>query len=211
MYLAKFLRTPFLRNTPGRLFLLLVFQKQPTEVFYEKRCSWKFLKIHRKTPLVAKSSKHLFYRTPLDDCFWLFPATLLKWGTANNGWKTLNEYSLSRNTNLRGTVQVYHFFFRQDKLSVYISVDLHCLLSEVAVRVEVFCEKGVLKDFVHFIGKHLCWSLFLIKLQAWHLFWRTSANDCLRTTLASLAVTYPFYFYIQHLLPQIFWPTDNLR
>ena len=59
--------------------------------------------------------KHLFYRTSLDDCFWLFRATLLKWGTANSVWKTSDEYSLSRNTNLRNTVQVYHFFFRQDK------------------------------------------------------------------------------------------------
>ena len=59
--------------------------------------------------------KHLFYRTSLDDCFWLFRATLLKWGTANSVWKTSDEYSLSRNTNLRNTVQVDHFFFRQDK------------------------------------------------------------------------------------------------
>ena len=27
-------------------------------------------------------------------------------------------------------------------------------------------KKGVLKDFVNFIEKHLCWSLFLIKLQS---------------------------------------------
>ena len=56
--------------------------------------------------------KHLFYRTPLDDCFWLFRAMLLKWGTANNVWKTSYEYSLSRNTNLRSTVQIRHFFFQ---------------------------------------------------------------------------------------------------
>ena len=31
---------------------------------------------------------------------------------------------------------------------------------------EVFYKKGVLKNFVKFTGKHLCWSLFLIKLQA---------------------------------------------
>ena len=51
--------------------------------------------------------KHLFYRTPLDDCFWFFRAKLLKWGTAKNVWKISDEYSLSRNTNLRSTVQVY--------------------------------------------------------------------------------------------------------
>ena len=32
---------------------------------------------------------------------------------------------------------------------------------------KVFYKKGVLKNFVNFTGKHLCWSLFLINLQAW--------------------------------------------
>ena len=35
----------------------------------------------------------------------------------------------------------------------------------------------------------MCWSLFLIKLQGWHLFWRTSSNDCFCTALAPLTVT----------------------
>ena len=108
---------------------------------------WKkvFLKIsensQENTFGLRNFQKHLFYRTPLDDCFWLFRATLLKWGTANSVWKTSDEYSLSRNTNLRSTVQVYHFFFRQDKLSVYVFIGLHCLLREAAIRVEVFCKK----------------------------------------------------------------------
>ena len=29
------------------------------------------------------------------------------------------------------------------------------------------CSKSVLKDFVNFTGKHLCWSLFSIKLKSW--------------------------------------------
>ena len=29
---------------------------------------------------------------------------------------------------------------------------------------EVFCKKGVFKNLANFTGKHLCWSLFLIKL-----------------------------------------------
>ena len=61
-------------------------------------------------------------------------------------------------------------------------------------------KKGVLKDFVNFIGKYLCWSLFLIQLQAWHLFWRTSATEWFcnssRTTHCYLSVL----LYIQHLL-----------
>ena len=107
---------------------------------------WKkvFLKIlqnsQENTFGLRNFQKHLFYRTPLDDCFWLFRATLIKWNTANSVWKTSDKYSLSRNTNLRSTVQVYHFFFQQDKLSVYVFIGLHCLLLEAAIRVEVFCK-----------------------------------------------------------------------
>ena len=61
-------------------------------------------------------------------------------------------------------------FFQQDKLSVYFFIGLHYLLPEAAIRVEVFCKKGVLIDFVNFLGKHLCWSISLTKFQAWHLF-----------------------------------------
>ena len=32
---------------------------------------------------------------------------------------------------------------------------------------EVFCERVVFKNFAIFTGRHLCWSSFLIKLQAW--------------------------------------------
>ena len=34
-------------------------------------------------------------------------------------------------------------------------------------RLQIFFKKGVLKNFANFTGKYLCWSLFLIKLQAW--------------------------------------------
>ena len=33
-------------------------------------------------------------------------------------------------------------------------------------RSEVLCKKGLLKNFTELTGKHLYWSLFLIKLQA---------------------------------------------
>ena len=39
LWFAKFSKTPSLQNTSGRLPLLLAFQKQPPEVFYEKKCS----------------------------------------------------------------------------------------------------------------------------------------------------------------------------
>ena len=36
-------------------------------------------------------------------------------------------------------------------------------------RPEVFCKKGLLKNLTKFTGKHFCWSIFLIKLQAFNL------------------------------------------
>ena len=74
--------------------------------------------------------KHLFYRTPLDDYFWLFRATLLKLGATNNVWKNSDEYSLPRNTYLRSTVQVYHFFLG--------SINFQCVFSLVFT---VCCQK----------------------------------------------------------------------
>ena len=81
LWFAKYSKTPFLQNTPGRL--LLAF-------------SW----------------------------------ALLKLGTTNNVWKNSDEYSLSRNTNLRSTLQVYHFFFG--------SISVQCMFSLVY---NVYCQK----------------------------------------------------------------------
>ena len=36
-------------------------------------------------------------------------------------------------------------------------------------RSQMFFKKGVLKNFANITEKHLCWSLFLIKLQSWDL------------------------------------------
>ena len=78
-------------------------------------------------------------------------------------------------------------------------------------------KKGVLKNFSIFTEKHLCWSLFLIKLQVFraaallkrdsntgfflwilpnfqkHLFWRTPVNGCLyqrKTCRKNKAINY---------------------
>ena len=37
-------------------------------------------------------------------------------------------------------------------------------------RSQMFFKIGVLKNFAMFTGKHLCWSLFLIKMQAFRCF-----------------------------------------
>ena len=40
----------------------------------------------------------------------------------------------------------------------------------------MFYKKAVLKNFAIFTGKHLCWSHFLIKLQAWSSYWSFTVN-----------------------------------
>ena len=62
--------------------------------------------------------------------FWLFRAMLLKWVTANSVWKNSDEYSLHRNTSLRSTAQLYHFFLG--------SINLQCMFSLVYT---VYCQK----------------------------------------------------------------------
>ena len=57
-------------------------------------------------------------------------APLLIWGTTNSVWKTSDEYILSRNTNLRSTVQVYHFSIG--------SINFQCMFSLVYT---VYCQK----------------------------------------------------------------------
>ena len=46
-----------------------------------------------------------------------------------------------------------------NKLSLLIILKGRCIS-------EVYLEKDVLKNFANFKGKHLCWSLFLIKLRS---------------------------------------------
>ena len=65
---------------------------------------------------------------------------------------------------------------------------------------EVSWEKGALKNFAIFTGKHLWWSLFLIKLWAFSL---ASANSCLRMfhwTCSKLAMKTP-----ELPQPLLFW------
>ena len=126
---SKTFKAPFLQNTSGRLFLLSAFQRQPLEVFYEKDVLENFAKFTGKHLWFWNFQKHFFYRTPLDDCFWLFRATLLRWGAASSFWKTSDD-SLSRNTNFRSTLRVYHVFF--DK------INFNCMSSLVKT---VYCQK----------------------------------------------------------------------
>ena len=60
---------------------------------------------------------------------------------------------------------------------------------------EVLCKKGILKNFAIFTGKQLCWSLFLIKLQALRpatLLNKRLPHSCLLANFAKFLRT-PFY------------------
>ena len=112
-----------------------------------------FAKFIEKHFWFAKFSKTSFLQNTSGRLLLDFRATLLKWVTANNIWKTSDEYSLSRNTNLRSTIQVYHLFFQQVKFSVYVFIGLHCLLPEAAIRVDVFCKTSYSLRFSKFHRK----------------------------------------------------------
>ena len=49
---------------------------------------------------------------------------------------------------------------------LYVVLALLLISCFKSSRPDVFCEKGVLGNFAKFTGKHLCQSLFLMKLQA---------------------------------------------
>ena len=72
--------------------------------------------------------------------------------------------------------------------------------SKEAATIGVLLKKGVFKDLVNFTGKHLCWSLFLIKLQAW-----TPA-----TLLKRDSNTGVFLWSLLHFQEQLFWRTQLL-
>ena len=71
-------------------------------------------------------------------------------------------------------------------------------------RLEVSCTKGVLRNFAKFTGKHLCQSIFLIKLQAWGFKSKFIRNpflaDHLQWLLLFIARQKNFAFVISYIL-----------
>ena len=71
-------------------------------------------------------------------------------------------YGENRKNNLNNLVQLKYdgtFFVPENNNFTEIAI----LRSS---RSQKFFKIGVLKNFTNFTGKHLCWNLFLIKLQA---------------------------------------------
>ena len=80
--------------------------------------------------------------------------------------------------NLRYTIPGHTFL---QTIHVFGSYEINfCYLAGIILYIsntkkqppEVFHKKGVLKNFPIFTGKHLCWRLFLIKLQTFFRCWR---------------------------------------
>ena len=89
----------------------------------------------------------------------LYNCNFLKMGHCQQCLEHPRWIPLSRNTNLKCTVHLYRFFLG--------SINFQCMFSLVYT---VYCQKQppesrcsvkkvVLKNFVNFMGKHLCWSL----------------------------------------------------
>ena len=99
-------------------------------------------------------------------------------------------------------IKLHHFHVIHQKVTNYVFLYI-CLLMENYVksksaekvrssRPEVFCKKGVLRNFAKFTGKHLCQSLFfnevtslspaiLLKKRFWHRRFPVNLAKFLRT------------------------------
>ena len=125
-------------------------------------------------------------------------ATLLRWGTANSVWKTSDEYPLSRNTNLRSTVQTYHFFFGSINFQCMFSLVYTVYCQEQPPEQKVFCKKKV---FLKFHKKALLLEPFFNKVAGLTPILK---NICQRLLLHYTHTTHCYLsvlLYIQHLLP----------
>ena len=60
----------------------------------------------------------------------------------------------------------FHFYFYF--ISIWLSVTLKNFAVYRTSCEQMFLKIGVLNKFAIFTGKHLCWSIFLIKLEAWN-------------------------------------------
>ena len=63
----------------------------------------------------------------------------------------------------------FHLFYSYHYIRYFIycvSCDVMCVQYVQKQPPKVFFKKGVLKNFANFTEKDLCWSLFLIKIEA---------------------------------------------
>ena len=75
-----------------------------------------------------------------------------------------SSYSLFYRTTGIANSHIFQFVFLNFLLLPFLKNSSQVFLKNV---IKNGVKNGVLKNFTNFIGKHLCWSLCLIKLQAW--------------------------------------------
>ena len=86
--------------------------------------------------------------------------------------------------------------------------------------IEVYYKKAVFKNFAIFTGKYLCWSLFLIRLQAWrpaNLLKRDSNTDIFIVNIAIFlrapvlkTICKRLVLWIQRMNSQQWWNTISI-
>ena len=132
----KFLRTPFLQNTSGRLLLPVV------ESFFGKFS-------------IGKSNNCFF------QLFWLFP---ILW-QASISLDITSTPILETTKATFSSGEVCSTESGLPDISILLLLpffsSIFWLVSrDRSSRLEVFCKKGVLNNFAKYTGKHLCQSLF---------------------------------------------------
>ena len=84
----------------------------------------------------------------------------------NETWTTTPINLLKKNLTCTSICKAYFMKIFADAKASLVFINSKCRSS----RSQMFFKIGVLKNFIIFTGKHLCWSLFLIKLQAFNCF-----------------------------------------
>ena len=137
-------------------------------------CSWKFHKIHRKTPVPETFlKKRLWYR-----CFTVNFVKFLRTPFLQN----TSERLLLNVGYWSKSISWKYFMFHEMTLKLYFMKCLERNISQCILpfkrifnlvwigiswssRSQMFFKIGVLKNCAIFTEKHLCWTLFLIKMQ----------------------------------------------
>ena len=131
MNFANFLRTPFYRTPQNDCFCFQLFRSSHRRCSKKKSVLENFRKFTGKHLWFAKFSKTPFLQNTSGRLLLAFSCNVTNNGILPTGvWKTSDEYSLSRNTNLRNTVQVYYFFCSR--------INFQCMTLLVCT---VYCQK----------------------------------------------------------------------
>ena len=103
-------------------------------------------------------------------------------------------------------------FFKTDVFKIFAKLILVHRVIYSSSPSQIFFKMGFLKNFANFTGKHLCWSLFLIKLQAWRRIkiqkmedWNNVSKSCggkcyedsniLQSNISNLSLRLAYYLF----------------